>query len=73
LAGQAVSEKEVRQALADFDSLWQALGPAEQSRLLQLLIDRVDYNGKEGTIAMTFHTSGIKTLGQQRQNKEAAA
>ncbi len=45
--------------------LWEQLAPREQARVFQLLIDRVDYNGKDQTIAITFHPSGIKALQQE--------
>jgi hypothetical protein len=32
---------------------------------LQLLIQRVDYDGANGKIAVTFHANGIRTLGQK--------
>ena len=53
---------EVRHTLADFDAVWQALSPSEQERLLHLLIERIDFDGSDGTIAITFHASGLKTL-----------
>ena len=37
-----VSESEVRDALRAFDPLWNQLFPAEQSRIIQLLVERVD-------------------------------
>src|SRR5438876_11643483 len=32
----------VREALADFDRIWDELFPAEQARLVRLLVERVD-------------------------------
>ena len=68
LAKRQVSREEVAQALAAFDPVWESLTPQEQARLLQLLIERVDYNGACGKIAITFHLTGIKTLAQQTAN-----
>ena len=39
---KGVSESEVRDALRAFDPLWNQLFPAEQSRIIQLLVERVD-------------------------------
>ena len=36
--------------------------PARAGRLLQLLIERVDYDGHDGMVSITFHASGIKAL-----------
>ncbi len=60
---RVVSKAEVDSALAEFDALWGSLSPREQARVLRLLIQRVDYDGANGKIALTFHTNGIKTLG----------
>jgi len=32
--------------------------------VLRLLIQRVDYDGANGKIAVTFHSNGIRTLGK---------
>jgi hypothetical protein len=37
-----VTEDEVREALLQFDPLWGELFPAEQARIVQLLVERVD-------------------------------
>jgi hypothetical protein len=36
------TEEEAREALTQFDPLWDELFPAEQARILQLLVERVD-------------------------------
>jgi site-specific DNA recombinase len=59
-------------ALAAFDPLWGELSPKEQPRLIQLLVARVAYDGKQGTVAITFHPSGIKTLAAETDPEEAA-
>ncbi len=57
-----VGEDEIRAALADFDDLWAALAPKEQARVIQLLVERVVYDGGAGTVAVTFRPSGIRAL-----------
>ena len=37
-----ITEREVREALERFDPLWNELFPAEQARIVQLLVERVD-------------------------------
>ena len=64
LGREMVDEKEVAQALALFDPVWDSLVPREQARVLRLLIQRVDYDGVEGTVSVTFHPAGIKALAQ---------
>ena len=42
-----------------------------QARILHLLVERVDYNGPKGTVAITFHPTGIKTLADELKRQEA--
>lgn len=62
LNGELLDDTEVTKALADFDRLWDALAPREQARLLELLIERVEYDGQRGNGSLTFHPCGIKSL-----------
>lgn len=60
-------------ALADFDMLWQTYSPQEQYRLVQLLIERVEFDYANQKLAITFCPAGIATLGQQDEPEEIAA
>lgn len=74
LDGDLVDDGEVAAALADFDAVWDCLAPREQSRVIELLIERVSYDGDGGNILITFRPSGIKTLAVElAQRKEEAA
>ena len=37
-----LSEEQVRRALQDLEPLWDELFPAEQARIVQLLVERID-------------------------------
>jgi site-specific DNA recombinase len=65
LDGERVSESEVESALAVFDPLWESLTSREQARIVQLLVQRVDYDGAESQVSIAFHPSGIKTLADE--------
>jgi site-specific DNA recombinase len=65
LDGARVSEDEVASALSAFDPVWETLTPREQARIVQLLVERVDYDGAEGQVSITFHPCGIKTLADE--------
>jgi site-specific DNA recombinase len=41
-SNKGLTESEVRNSLQTFDPLWSQLFPAEQSRIIQLLVERVD-------------------------------
>ena len=62
LTEDLVDECEVASALADFDALWATLAPREQARVVELLVDRVAYDGQAGSVAITFRLSGVRTL-----------
>jgi site-specific DNA recombinase len=72
LRGDLIHEADVVRALAEFEPVWESLSPREQGRLLQLLIERVDYDGSDGTISITFHLSGIQSLANQKLQGDAA-
>ena len=53
---------ELAGAVEAFDPLWETLKPGEQTRLIRLLVERVEYDGTDETISVTFHPTGIKAL-----------
>ena len=63
---ERITEDEVAAALRTFDPVWNALSPREQARIVQLLVERVDYDGGSGTISVTFHPAGLKTLAAEQ-------
>jgi site-specific DNA recombinase len=67
-----IDEADVTRALAAFDPVWETLSPREQAHLLQLLIERIEYDGRDGTISITFHPSGIKALADRAVTGDAA-
>lgn len=67
-----LTEAEVRDALNQFDPLWDELFPGEQARIIQLLIERVDLSPEGADICL--RTSGVVNLISelQAETKEAA-
>jgi site-specific DNA recombinase len=55
-----ITEAEVREALDRFDPLWDELFPAEQTRIVQLLVKRVQVI--EGAIDINLRTDGLVSL-----------
>ncbi|HPD29071.1 MAG TPA: recombinase family protein, partial [Phycisphaerae bacterium] len=72
LGRELVDEKEAARALALFDPVWESLSPREQVRVMQLLVERVDYDGEKGTVSVTFHPTGIGALVEEARRKEVA-
>lgn len=59
---QAVDASDVEKAMATFDPVWETLALREQARVVQLLVDRIDYDGATGKVKITFHPTGIRSL-----------
>jgi site-specific DNA recombinase len=70
-----IDESEVVRTLAAFDPVWDTLTPGEQARILQLLVEHVDYDGAQQRLSITFRPSGIQTLATELANhrKEKSA
>ncbi|MDX9859287.1 MAG: recombinase family protein [Rhodospirillales bacterium] len=55
-----LTEAEVRETLEGFDSLWDELFPAEQARVVQLLVERVDV--RPDGLDIRLRTAGLGSL-----------
>ena len=70
-----LTERQVREHLHSFEEIWSELFPAEQTRIVQLLVARVDVTPTGADI--TLRTDGLATLMQElwpsAQQREQAA
>lgn len=57
---EGLPEAEIRAVLAGLDPLWDELFPAEQARIVQLLVERVDL--ASDAAAIRIRTAGIEGL-----------
>ncbi len=57
---ERITEAEVREAFERLDPMWDELFPAEQARIVQLLVERVDV--KVDGIAIRLRTGGLTSL-----------
>ena len=58
--------------LADFTTVWNELFPAEQARIVQLLVERVDVH--EAAVEVRIRAEGLASLvGELRQQGERRA
>lgn len=69
--GADLAEATVRQALDRLDPLWEELFPAEQTRIVQLLILRVDLNA-DG-LELRLRTQGLGRVLQELGDLRRAA
>src|SRR5262249_22756889 len=63
----SVTEEEVRTSLTEFGALWDELFPAEQARIIQLLIDRVEI--RLDGLNITLRNGGLTSLTNELQMK----
>jgi site-specific DNA recombinase len=70
-----LTEQQVRDELHCFEAIWSELFPAEQARLVQLLVERLDIS--EIGVDITLRLDGLTTLLQDLRTtaspQEAAA
>jgi site-specific DNA recombinase len=68
----AIPEREVTVLLADFATVWNELFPAEQARIVQLLVERVDV--QEDALEVRVRAEGLASLVTElRQDERRAA
>jgi hypothetical protein len=51
---KTVDKGDVTAALSAFGPVWDELYPAEKTRIINLLIERVEYHSPAGTVQITF-------------------
>jgi len=57
---KGLTESEVRTALRAFDPLWSELFPAEQARIVELLVERVDV--RTDRVDIKLRIAGVSSL-----------
>ncbi len=68
-----IDPDQAREALGMFDPVWDALEPRERERLLRLVIEKIEFDGVQGEIALTLHALGIKRLAEEPREEEPVA
>jgi site-specific DNA recombinase len=60
-----INMNDLKNAFSLFDPVWEMLFPKEQGRIMQLLVERVDYNATRETLAITFSPTRIMALSKE--------
>jgi len=61
----AVDRRDLARALEMFDEVWACLFPREQERVIQLLVERMEFDAARETVAITFRPTGIRALAEE--------
>ena len=74
ICAQAVAQREVVEALQRLDPLWHQLFPAEQARIVQLLVERVivRLDGLEISLQVVGISSVVEDLRRHEPERTAA-
>ena len=64
-------EREVVQTVTDFAPMWDELFPAEQARIVRLLVERIDLS-LDG-MQVRLRAEGLQTLVEELRSREAKA
>jgi len=62
LERETVDERDLVKALSIFDPVWESLNSRERHRVMHLLIDRIAYDGRDGSVTVSFRSLGLKAL-----------
>ena len=62
---EQISKRCPEAAAAAFTAVWPTLPPAEQARLVQLVLERVDVDAAQGKLAISFAAEGLQQLTQE--------
>jgi site-specific DNA recombinase len=65
LEGPGIDKRKIAKALAIFDEVWSCLFPREQERVINLLVERIDFDAKRERVAITFKPTGICSLAEE--------
>ena len=66
-----ITEQDVIRLLSDLDTVWEELFPAEQARIMQLLVERVDV--RENGLLVHLRAEGMPSLVAELQEGRRAA
>jgi site-specific DNA recombinase len=72
LQAQRLTPKMFKTALNYFDPVWEVLYPQERSRIVQLLIETVEYTGSRNSLSLEFRPSGVLRLAHEMEEANHA-
>ena len=68
---EAIPERDVVKAITDLAPLWDELFPAEQARIVRLLVERIDLSAED--MRVRLRTDGLQTLVEELRSRKAKA
>ena len=71
LENHVIDEQDLRAALESFTPIWNELFPKERARILQLLVERIEFHGAKNEVTITFRPEGVRSLAQGGGSEKA--
>ena len=65
ISQQTFNQTDLTTALSLFDPIWDVLYPVERARIIQLLIERICFDGAGKSITIIFRPPGIRSLASE--------
>ena len=62
LDAERIEESDLSRALRDFVPLWEILTVPERERVIRMLIERIDYDGRDGALRLSYRLAGLAQL-----------
>ena len=62
VASEVIHPDDLGRALEQFTPIWDVLAAQEKERIMRLLLDRVDYDGRNDQLKLTFSATGARLL-----------
>jgi site-specific DNA recombinase len=71
---EVIDDTDVAACLEHYQVLWETLSSREQARILNLLIERIRYDGESGneSVEITYRPGGIRSLAQSLDDAEGS-
>jgi len=69
LEAEQIDPAEASRTLAEFDEVWETLTPRERSRIIDLLVEKVEYDGSTSRVEVLFRATGIRTLAEELDSR----
>jgi uncharacterized protein with gpF-like domain len=70
---QRLVQKELEQALSITSTTWETLFPQARRQVMELLLDRVDYDARDQRLGITLSARGVQVLQEQLGAKGSGA
>ena len=70
LRERLVDEETVMDALTQFDEVWGTYCIMEKSRILKLLIEKIEYDGEASTVSVTYRPTGFREFTEELEGRD---